>query len=831
MTQASQSKHSVNLPNHKAQRWVLVGFGVAMLAVAILAGFAMYRSSEVSTIIQTNKRIDAFQEGMMNMMVELYKAESNIREYTLSKDKTMEGVVFVASEMSKKRLIKLEEMATAIGDSSIINDVAVLKTFLALKYSNMRDITVYVSAQNYLETLYENIEDTTDLSRLIDSQKSLESSDRMAVYFPDLDSMGLENILLNGEINDQQWKKTLAQIAQANDSLEEYIKGHIEQDHRANERLDNVLTGIQAKLANMTDELGEIDEEAQDTFFFMLIFGIAVVLMEFAFLGFIINHLDKNRQLQEELHQQKEQAEHHARVKEDFLANMSHEIRTPMNAVIGFADQLAQTSLDQIQGKLLNPLRHSARYLLALINDILDYSKLESGNFPLEEVGYDPSSLVTEVYETFVQEAKKKGLALKLNIKGALPAVLIGDPLRLKQILFNLINNALKFTERGHVAIIVAARNSPQGKVAMLEFEVQDTGIGIPRNKQKDIFSKFIQVDNSTTRKYGGTGLGLAITSQLVELQNGSITLESEVGKGTRVQLSLPQRIGVAQDLQVMDGPLQIDGSDLVGRKVLLVDDELYNRELAEYILKRWKMKVDAVGNGQQALDKLKTGKSYDIVLMDLQMPVLDGLDAASAIRQKLGLKDLPILAMTATSTPAEIQRALAAGMDAHMLKPFRESELIVQLRRLMKPRSGKAADTSQLEKKVVPVSPVPPSDVVEGTWGYSIEGARTLFNGDIAFMKRMLGIFAKQTREQWQELEHAKENKDWKLVGNRAHAMLPRCRNLGLKTIVTDLKEIETVALRDEPVSAELIDGVRGRLFEVIEAVEADLKNLEGNE
>ncbi|MEM9987743.1 MAG: ATP-binding protein, partial [Bacteroidota bacterium] len=356
---------------------------------------------------------------------------------------------------------------------------------------------------------------------------------------------------------------------------------------------------------------------------------------------------------------------------------MSHEIRTPMNAVIGFADQLHSTTLNRQQHRLLDPLRHSAGYLLALINDVLDYSKLESGDFPLEKVGLSPKDILKETEETFFEQAKAKGLALKCMADPNLPPVVLGDPLRLKQMLFNLMSNALKFTESGSVVLRASRQPHSVATMAKLQFEVKDTGIGIPLEKQENIFSKFIQADTSTTRRYGGTGLGLAITKRLAEIQEGELTLVSEVGRGTTVTLVLPQQLGTEQDLlpDLSESPL--DAATLAGRSVLLVDDELYNRELAQYVLNKWKVKVKSVESGVKALMHLERGEPVDLILMDLQMPNKDGFETTRLIREKLGLRDIPILAMTATSTPSEIQRAYAVGMNAHLLKPFRESDLL----------------------------------------------------------------------------------------------------------------------------------------------------------
>ena len=806
------------------QNWVLIGFGTALLALAIMAGVTVYRTQMVEKALTKSMQADNFRKAMLELMADLYRAESSVREYVLYQQPRSFGDLHIGSEIYRKRIDQMEEMAQEMDDPGIMQQVDRLHTYLGVKYGVMRELSKLAGAQAQLKRVYDSLADSTASLELFDIHADLDSGSALGEYYMPLDTIGLRFLEEEWILNYEQRIESAQRVQQAQERIEQELADNLITDRNSREQIQNVVFSLKERLDQKTKDIGEMKNDIENTFPFIMFFGASVILMELAFLGFIINNLDKNRRLQEQLQQEKDRAEDLARVKEEFLANMSHEIRTPMNAVIGFADQLDHTPMQPEQRRLLDPLRHSAGFLLALINDILDYSKLESGSFPLEQIGYNPQEVLQEVHDTFAHQADKKALQLICEAKSELPEVLIGDPLRLKQMLFNLVGNALKFTEQGSVTLSLSGRVSGEGNLAHLTFEVQDTGIGIPAEKQATIFSKFIQADTSTTRRYGGTGLGLAITQRLADLQSGHISLTSEVGRGTTVRLELPQRIGKASDLAATMEPIRQDASRLAGRRVLLVDDELYNRELAQYILDRWQMAVTPAENGEVALAHLREDPPYDVVLMDLQMPVLDGYATARRIRQELQFTELPILAMTATSTPQEIQRARDEGMNAHLLKPFRESELLNQLLRLLPGEDPRA------EPRVVSPRPEPPvpavQDQASGTtlWGYSREAARHWFNQDHAFMQRMLGIFLKQTPPQLEELETAFQAHDWDTVAQRAHTLLPRCRNLGLQVIVDDLKFIETEAQAGRPVDPSKLQRVSTRLREVVARVEQDV-------
>lgn len=399
------------------------------------------------------------------------------------------------------------------------------------------------------------------------------------------------------------------------------------------------------------------------------------------------DQLDITIRQKERAELEKLKAEQSEKFKQQFLANMSHEIRTPMNSVIGLTNLLMKSKMDQQQTKYLNVIKKSSENLLVIINDILDLSKIEAGKMDFEKIAFSLHDCLDTVYHTMVFKSEEKNLELKQIIDEKVPEVVIGDPVRLNQILINLAGNAIKFTEKGSVTIQIKELNR-HDNISILEFSITDTGIGIAQSQLDKIFESFSQASSDTTRKFGGTGLGLTISKQLVELQNGSIYVQSQPGQGTTFSFKIPYPIGNITDLNKPGSGIgDVLGEDLKGIRILLVEDNGFNQMVAVDTLNDLipELTVDIAENGIESLEKLRLA-DYDIILMDIQMPQMDGFEATERIRTdfKSPKNQVPIMAMTANVTQEEVEKCFNCGMTAHISKPFDPQELLNKLGQLV---------------------------------------------------------------------------------------------------------------------------------------------------
>ncbi|MCW8930761.1 MAG: ATP-binding protein [Gammaproteobacteria bacterium] len=377
----------------------------------------------------------------------------------------------------------------------------------------------------------------------------------------------------------------------------------------------------------------------------------------------------------------KKQAEEATQTKSDFLANMSHEIRTPMNAIIGLNHLNKNTVQTQEQEDYTNKIDTAATSLLGIINDILDFSKIEAGKMTIESIPFKLSSILMDIEVMILPKLNEKNLKWSVIQEGETSDILLGDPLRLKQILINLTNNAAKFTAKGKVSLLARIKEKHNNS-ATLQFSIQDTGIGLSNVQLKNIFASFIQADTSTTRKYGGTGLGLAISKQLTELMGGKIWVESEVDAGSTFHFTINVGITNTQafdDYNNLNGLEKEDLESIVDCKILLVEDNKVNQLVAKKILQNAGLIVDIANHGQEAINKLKE-QNYDAVLMDIQMPIMGGLEATELIRQQHQFKSLPIIAMTANAMSGDRDKCLIAGMNDYTTKPINPEELLNML-------------------------------------------------------------------------------------------------------------------------------------------------------
>ena len=448
-------------------------------------------------------------------------------------------------------------------------------------------------------------------------------------------------------------------------------------------------------------------------------------------------------------------AESAVKAKQQFLSNMSHEIRTPMNAIIGFTKVLLKTDLSAKQKEYLTAIKMSGDALIVLINDILDLAKVDAGKMIFEQTPFKMVLSISAMLHLFETKIREKNLELVKEYDKKIPDVLVGDPVRLHQIILNLVSNAVKFTNNGKITVSVHLLNEDEEKVT-IEFSVTDTGIGIPENKIESIFENFQQASSGTARLYGGTGLGLAIVKQLVEPQGGSISVKSKIDEGSTFSFILSfQKTKAEAELE--PGIVELD-MEIKNIKVLVVEDIALNQLLMKTLLDDFGFECDIAGNGKIAIEKLQT-KSYDIVLMDLHMPEMNGFEATEYIRNEMNSK-IPIIALTADVTTVDLQKCKAVGMNDYIAKPIDERLLYNKIIDLFKKPSH---------------LPVSRSKCVDLTYLYK----RTKANKEL--MIEMIALYLEQTPSLISRMKQSLYDKDWNSLYASAHKIIPSFSIMGM--------------------------------------------------
>ncbi len=519
-----------------------------------------------------------------------------------------------------------------------------------------------------------------------------------------------------------------------------------------------------------------------------------IFILSLAILGtLIIKRLLDQLSLIYKLAKEKERADNSAIVKEQFLANMSHEIRTPINAVVGFAGLLQKTKLDTDQKQFVHLIQNSGENLLSVVNDILDISKIEAGMMRITKNPFSIKEICTSLEMMFQHKVNEKKLMFEFDYDKNIPTTLIGDAERLNQVLINLLNNAIKFTEKGTVKLSVQLLQK-SAEEAKIQFIVKDTGIGISKEKLARVFERFEQADNNTARQYGGTGLGLAIVEKIVEMQAGEISVDSNLGEGATFKIILSYEY-VNEPVEATNNTINTSNAttkkEFANYKILVAEDNKINQTLLKFILQQWNLSYNLAENGQQVLDILSKEK-YDLVLMDIQMPIMDGYEAATRVRKELGL-NIPMIAMTAHVLPTEKQKCIQAGMNDYISKPIDETVFIGMLEKYL---GSSIVNGFELQKPLV---------VGNDLLYIDVDYLNNIFSENAGFINEVMYQFREQFPNELKQLKLAVAQKDIKEIVRLTHHIKTTVSSISINTPLKSM--LDTIESRVDSKNWTLIN------------------------
>jgi signal transduction histidine kinase/DNA-binding response OmpR family regulator len=767
---------------------VQVKIGLLMLlAVGLLAATGYLAWVNLSSIVGSI-RVDVGPGQKLltirEISMDLQEAENSFRMYSVTgNEKDLEPYYSVISGIDSKVNRLREECSDSpvlLGQTDTISRMIEENIYIwnELLYLNQNNRVI-----EYLMQLPERLNLTADdndtekgILRRVFSRSEKNRIDEQALI-TDLDSLERADQAVREKmrLRESQLASTSTRIKEQFYDLTEKMESEVSDILKANKEEADLLAGR--------------------TYRWLGMFLVSGILLAVLVVFIVARYVRKSDAYQVALQQSKEEAEKLARTKEQFMANMSHEIRTPVTAISGFTEQLLHEPLDEEISSRLKIIRTSSRHLEKIINDILDFSKLEDGKVALEQVHFGLEEVVQEVCAMFIDQAGKNNTALKYSVDPGTPRTLLGDPYRLKQIIINLVSNSVKFTKGGTVNIYVSSIRKEFPEITLV-MEIIDTGIGIDEDKIETIFEDFTQEEMSTTRKYGGTGLGLSIVKKLVDLQKGTIEFKSRKNHGTSIRCEIPFLEGDSS-LAGSETEVPVVVPDEVRKlRVLVADDEVYNRMLFRSVFTRWGVAYAEASDGTGALDMVRS-QSFDLLLMDLRMPGLDGIRATEIIRNELNISDsdMPVICVTAALPGDDLQKYREAGMNAFLLKPFSEESLLEAILSATGHKSDWADRAVAVTPSVVadiPAAVAPDRAEKTGPATVDLANLRRTAGGDDQFIREMLVAFLEGTEKSLMLMAEHMETGDLTGISEISHKLIPQCRHLGAVELSSLLTELE---------------------------------------
>lgn len=756
------------------------------IILAALMGMAVWfiYNQITSYTSMTNRSYTGNQKLLLvsEAAAKLYEAESLSRK--LIQTGNLEGLETYNAKIDsiKFTLASLQNYRT---DSSLDQEIDSINTLLSRKSQNLEELLLlrargetdsyYSRVLSELQRVDENFETRNYDQRFKDLQPHQRQLLIKLLEYANEQNPNPPAITIDSLVNSV--KTVLSQLETQERRYRQELKEQEDQllanEIQLNNRLRTLLTTLETeeRMASM-DQVEAWQETVEETSQIIMFLGIASLLVILTFVFLVVKDVSRSQQYRQELEAAKTYAESLLSSREQFMNTVTHDLRSPLNTMIGYTGLLEKSPLNKSQNRYLTQLKRSSDYLLRLVNDLLDLSRLEAGKMSIEELAFNPKNLIEETVENAVPPEKPRDVEVQVNIAPELDRPVITDPFRIKQILTNLVNNACKFTPEGSVEVkawLRQARNNP-----VLCIEVKDTGIGISKEQKEKVFEEFSQEDSSIEKRYGGTGLGLSISKKLTDLLEGKISLESEAGKGSTFLIEIPVEYAATNEQPSISKTAVAKDPERIS--VLIVDDEPAQLGLLKELIRNAGMSYRTAQNGKEALKKIQTSRP-DLVLTDIQMPKVNGFELLKKIRKDPAMKELPVIAL---SGQPDVSAAdyLKKGFNGSLLKPYSSQNLLEIIGDLL---------NLQLETDSTPAPVSPDSEK-----NYTLTEIRNFAGEDPEAMDAILTAFIESTQSNLLALQLASQKGQKKKVSAVAHKMLPMFRQLQVPHLIEKLAILE---------------------------------------